>query len=117
MLEPIDTDISLIYECPQCEMRHWLNEDEVRLSPDFVCCGKLYKIKPVKVRLDFREHKPNSIVSNRLRDVLECEGTDVVTKLRGLGYDRSKAQLMVSEAIKDTKTSEDLMKNALSKDI
>ncbi len=109
MLKPVDTDISLIYECPQCEMRHWLNEDEVRLSPDFVCCGKLYKIKPVKIKLEFAM-LTEPIKNNRLKD-------EVVAKLRGLGYDRGKAQLMVSEAIKDTKTPEDLMKNALSKDI
>lgn len=93
-LEPKKFDLCLIYKCPKCKDDNWFSAEEIKCRSGFVCCGKLWKVRPiqtVKVAITF-----NKTISTKTIN-------DAVAILKKHGF--SKQQIL-SANIEATTTTE-----------
>ena len=128
MLIPVKSDISLIYECPKCKWEHWLTKDEAEVDGFIiVCCGTAYKIKSIQkvgLNIQWKESKPIPKLKSKqpiARFVNTTSKLDLsentISTMVGLGYDRGRAIELINEAMPETKRQNELLKNALAKDV
>jgi len=123
-LKPIDTDIHLIYSCPNCSSQHWLSLKESKTKNfKIVCdCDTIFKVKLVKeIKIIYEEIvilKPSSIVS--VSPEPQKIPIDLLSKaakiLIGYGFTKIESEDLVRSTFEKNPTEDCaiLVKNSLS---
>lgn len=120
-VEPVDSEIYLIYKCPNCSASHQIHSDELTFPGGVLCmCGAQLAFKPLDLRLNtevesgFWEDKipvakpvpadeVKSPIAATMKSVKEakkiCNTYDVVVGLQNLGYNKTSAKKIVKQVI------------------
>ena len=106
MLQPINFDVQLEYQCPSCEARHWLTQDEAKaVGYKIVCyvCGTINKVLTIdntKLLINFFKKAPQTIIE------------DAYTILKTYGY--KKTEIAIAQKKLLAKSSKQLVKQFLA---
>tara|TARA_R110000824_G_scaffold280251_1_gene468381 strand:+ start:14727 stop:15077 length:351 start_codon:yes stop_codon:yes gene_type:complete len=88
MLEPINFDVQLQYQCPGCNAGHWLTKEEAKAAGfKIVCdvCGTIHQIRTVdntKLLVNFFKTKVKVTATATVTNIVD----DAYTILKKYGY-------------------------------
>jgi hypothetical protein len=106
-LKPIDYDVHFIYECTECQIKHWLSLKESQ-TPNFkiVCdCGSIYKPKPIEgikiIYVQLQNKHPTQKVSSK-KSIPANLKTNAAHILSQYGFSESEAISLIEKSFEET---------------
>lgn len=108
-LKPIDIDLNLIYQCPICDIQHWLTLSQTQTKNFIlVCdCGNKFKLKTVQTAKIVYQKKLKTKLSSSQDDSVPLDILKQCGKiLIPYGFEKTEIETFVTKAYRQLDITE-----------